>query len=193
MKESPTPNIAIMIVDMQNAYFNNGTLRDRQIRLTENINEIISIAKHHSLPAFNIRTEHQKDIASWTLNMLDDKQGYLFSGESDSQNVPNLIVDNIIPVTKTRDSAFHETTLLSMLRNYDITTVVICGVSTHTCIFQTASDAYALNLRVILANDAIATHQPQYHQPALNILETEYRQKTMTNKELQKYIQNNRQ
>jgi nicotinamidase-related amidase len=183
-------NFAVLIVDMQNAYFNNDALREVQENLTEKINGVIEIAATCQIPVFNIRTEHQKDIATWTLNMKADKQGYLFVGEDDSGNVPNLATSESVDLIKTRDSSFHATPLATMLKNYNIDTVILCGVSTHSCIFQTAADAYAQNISVVLASEAIASHEPEYHQVALDILNSEYRQATMTNQQLKEYIQN---
>lgn len=191
MNNTPKHRCAILVVDMQNAYFNNDALQKQQTALTEKINEILSLAKTHNLPVFNIRTEHQKDIATWTLNMKSDNQGYLFAGDDDSKNVPSLITDGSIEVIKTRDSAFYGTTLPTMLKNHNADSVILCGVSTHTCIFQTASDAYAENLNVMIAKDAVASHKPEYHQTALDILRIEYRQAAMTNDELKQYIQDN--
>jgi nicotinamidase-related amidase len=125
--------------------------------------------------------------------MLDDQQGYLFENDEDSDVIDGLELEEAITVRKTRDSAFYETNLLAMLRNYGIEQVVICGVSSHTCILQTAADAYAANLRVTLAKEAIASHQPTFHDIAMTILETEYRQPMQTNSELENNIQNNRQ
>lgn len=193
MQTNRPQNYALVVVDMQNAYFHNDALQEQQLALTNNINKLITAAQTHSLPIFNVKTEHQTDIATWTLNMLSDKKGYLFAGDEDSQNVPQLMTEDCIEVIKTRDSAFYDTTLLSMLRNHGITHLIICGVSTHTCIFQTAADAYAANLHVILDKDGIASHQPQYHNTALDILDIEYRQAAMETTELQQYIQDNRQ
>ncbi|MDB5187219.1 MAG: cysteine hydrolase [Candidatus Saccharibacteria bacterium] len=184
---------ALLIVDLQNAYFNNDALRDQQSKLLEKTNELIAMAHAYSMPIFNIKTEHQKDIATWTLNMIDDDSGYLFAGDDDAQNIDGLQTQDSIEVIKTRDSAFYGTTLPIMLKNHSVDTMILCGVSTHTCIFQTASDAYAANFRIILAIDAIATHDPKYHQNALTILETEYRQRSMNLEKLKDYIQDNRQ
>lgn len=188
---SNSQNIALLVVDMQAAYFKNTALRDQQHILSKNTNQLILLARQNHFPIFNVRTEHQTDIATWTLNMRDDKQGYLFKGDTDAENILGLDVGNTIELIKTRDSAFYDTPLASMLKNHDIATVILCGVSTHTCIFQTASDAYAANLRVILASDAIATHLPKYHKNALTVLEKEYRQRVMSMQQLKNYIQDN--
>jgi nicotinamidase-related amidase len=193
MAAKQKPQCALLVVDMQNAYFNNDALQAQRETLTEKMNELLALAKEHNIPIFNIRTEHQRDIATWTLNMLDDGQGYLFAGDKDSQNTHNLTLDGSIEVIKTRDSAFYGTTLTSMLANHNTHTLIVCGVSTHTCIFQTAADAYAANLTVVIASEATASHKPEYHQTALDILKVEYRQAAKTNRELQQYIQDNSQ
>jgi nicotinamidase-related amidase len=184
---------ALLLVDLQKAYFNNHALKEQQSQLLQKINELIALARKHQWPIFNIITVHQKNRATWTLNMLDDQRGYLFEEDEDSDTIDGLELQEAVTVRKTRDSAFYETNLLAMLRNYGIEQVVICGVSSHTCILQTAADAYAANLRVTLAKEAIASHQPTFHDIAMTILETEYRQPMQTNSELENNIQNNRQ
>lgn len=184
---------ALLIVDLQNAYFNNDALRDCQATLLEKTNELIAMCLENNLPIFTIRTEHSHDLATWTLNMLDDKQGYLFKDDNDSQSIPGLHLDQTIEVLKTRDSSFHDTTLSAMLKNHAIETLILCGVSTHTCIAQTAADAYAQNFRVLLAEEAIASHKPEFHHVALTMLQTEYRQQVVRHSELKQYIQDNRQ
>lgn len=183
---------ALLIVDLQNAYFNNDALQNRQATLLEKTNELIDLCLKNNLPVFAVRTEHHHDTATWTLNMLDDEQGYLFKDDKDSQNIPGLHIDQAIEVLKTRDSAFHDTTLAAMLKNHAIGTLIVCGVSTHTCIAQTAADAYARNFRVLLAEEAIASHKPEFHEVALTMLQTEYRQSVLRHDVLKQYIQDNR-
>lgn len=176
--------VALVIVDMQKAYFRNQALEARRSALIAACNELAERAVSCGLPVFNIVTKHKKDRSTWTLNMLDDKQGYLFEGDEDSEVVDGLYVENAIKIIKTRDSAFFDTTLLDELHQRDIGTLVLAGVSTHTCIFQTAADAYAHNLRVVLAGEAIATHDPGLHQFAVDLLHQEYRQPMKQNKEI---------
>ena len=153
---------ALLLVDLQKAYFNNHALKKRKSQLVQKTNELIALARKRQWPIFNIITTHQKNRATWTLNMLDDQQGYLFEGDGDSDVIDGLELQEAVTVRKTRDSAFYETNLLAMLRNYGIEQIILCGVSSHTCILQTAADAYAANIRVTLAKEAIASHQPTF-------------------------------
>ena len=44
---------------------------------------------------------------------------------------------------------------------------------------MSAADAYARNIHVILAEDAIASHDMAYHQSTLAMLQQEYRQQCL--------------
>jgi nicotinamidase-related amidase len=80
-------NCALLIVDLQNAYFNNGQLAEQKQKLVEKCNELIDLCHANNMPVFNVRTEHARARATWTLNMLDDKQGYLFTGDKDLHEI----------------------------------------------------------------------------------------------------------
>ena len=152
--------------------------------LTRACNELILQAVQIDALVFSVVTKHKKDRSTWTLNMLDDGEGYLFEGEGDVELVEGLRLQDVLEIVKTRDSAFFDTRLAEELKHRNIETIVLAGVSTHTCIFQTAADAYAHNVRVVLAEDAIASHDPQLHTVALDLLKQEYRQSTLSNKDI---------
>jgi nicotinamidase-related amidase len=174
---------AVLIIDMQRAYFNNEALREQQAKLVRGCNLLIESARPQ-VPVFMVTTVHQRDISTWTRNMIADKQGYLFHGTDDVQTLPDLNTTDTIPVVKTRDSAFFGTTLEGMLHNYDVGDLILAGVSTHTCIAQSAADAYAANFAVTIAVDAVAAHQPRFHHSTLDMLALEYRQKLSTVNEI---------
>lgn len=179
-------NTALLIIDMQNAYFNNSALDEHKTELIEACNELVAHAKQQSWPVFTIRTVHKKDKSTWTLNTLDDQSGYLFEDSTDAQIVDGLDTTGTTEVIKTRDSAFYGTDLLTQLRTRSIDQVILCGVSTHSCVMLTAADAYAANLRVILARDAICSHDPNYHTSTLEMLQQEYRQQSLSNTDILK-------
>ena len=168
-------DVALLIIDMQKAYFNAENLKENQTRLVDNINELIQITASHSGHVFNICTEHASDRSTWTLNMLEDEQGFLLHDSEEAENVPRLDVKDATRVVKTRDSAFYGTDLEATLHDRGIRTLILCGVSIHSCIMQTASDAYAADFKVILAKDAVADDKPEYIDTVTNLLKQEYR------------------
>lgn len=168
---------ALVLVDMQNAFFEDPRLERRQERLLGHCNDLVAAARGGGMPVFNIRTIHKRDKSTWTLSMLDDDQGFLFEGTTQTYNLSGLDTTGSIEVIKHRDSSFWGTDLLHQLNRHHIDSMVLAGVSSHTCIASTASDAYAANLRVALAIEAMASTDPEFENTTLRLLEKEYRQK----------------
>lgn len=83
-------------------------------------------------------------------------------------------------IEKTRDSAFHGTTLAERLDDRGIDSIAICGVSTESCIAMTAAEAYARDIHVTLVGDALASVDPEAHDHALDRLVRQYRQTVTT-------------
>lgn len=168
--------VALLVIDMQNAYFEDETLAAEQDRLVANCNQLIIAAREAECPVFLVCTEHERDRSTWTLSMLDDNQGFIFTNSTQARTVPGLRTDNLPRVVKTRDSGFVGTNLLQRLRTVGATKLVLTGVSTHNCVAQTAADAFAHNFRVAYARDAIASNRPDYAEQVLKVLSDEYRQ-----------------
>lgn len=166
---------ALLLIDLQVAYFEAEPLRSCAQRIVARCNELTTWARREEIAVFVIRTEHRRDRSTWTLNMLDDDAGFLLAGDADAACLPDLDLRDTLEVVKTRDSAFHETDLLARLRAREVEHLVLAGVSTHTCVGATAADAYAHNLRVTFAEDAIASHRPELHEPTLKLLCEEFR------------------
>lgn len=170
---------ALVIIDMQPAYFSDDRLAKQQHDLVAAITELTALYRAHHLPIFTITTVHEKDKSTWTLNMLEDNKGFSFRGERTAQPLIELNMNETITLEKTRDSAFHGTQLLALLRDKQVTHLTLCGVSAHNCIFQTAAEAYAYNFSVSLVQDAIGDEEPREKTHALGQLHAEYRQEVI--------------
>ena len=69
---------------------------------------------------------------------------------------------NDILVDKYRISGFWDTPLDSILRNYDITTLLFTGVNMDVCVFHTLADAHFLGYDCILVEDCCGTTSPDF-------------------------------
>ena len=176
--------IALLVIDMQNAFFETPELGAQQDRVVSECNRLLEGFKAAGHAALLVGTEHERDKSTWTLSMLDDDQGFIFRGSGQAQSVPGLIKEDLPQLNKTRDSAFVGTNLLARLRNWDADEVVLAGVSTHNCIAQTAADAFAHNIRVTYAKDAMASEADQDAADMLRILSTTYRQPIQSSGEI---------
>lgn len=182
-------NTALLIIDMQQAFFNDPTLDAQKSQLTKAVNELINAITKTDGEVYNIRTEHADDRSTWTLNMLRDKKEFLLKDSDETKPINGLEIEGATNLVKTRDSAFFNTTLKDSLHNLGVKTLIVCGVSTHTCVTQTAADAYAANFHVIIAKDAIGDDKTEYHDVSLAQLETDYRQEILSNSAILKRLQ----
>lgn len=180
--------IALLVIDMQNAYFEDPALAAQQKDLVAACNELVEAFASNGHKALLVGTEHERDKSTWSLNMLDDDQGFIFRGSEQARFVPGLAIDGLPQLVKTRDSAFIGTDLLSRLRNWGVDEVVLAGVSTHNCIAQTGADAFARNIRVTYAEDATGSENTRAAIDMLRILSDEYRQRVQSNAEILKRL-----
>lgn len=169
----------LVVIDMQPCYFEEPALAAALPSLRGHVNELSRAARAARQPVITVRTEHARDRSTWTLNMLEDDQGFAFHGTAEVRNVDGLEVEGAIDVVKTRDSAFHGTRLREVLREHEVTRLVLCGVSTHSCIAQTAMAGFAENLEVVVARDAIASEDPDLSAAMLDFLADEMRQEIL--------------
>lgn len=172
--------IALLVIDMQNAYFEDPALAPRQDTLVRACNRLIAESAASGAKVLLVGTEHERDKSTWSLNMLDDDQGFIFRGSAQADFVPGLQTDSLPHLIKTRDSAFTGTDLLSRLRNWEVGEIVLAGVATHNCIAQTAADAFAHNVRVVYAEEAMASGDERAAADMLRILSEEYRQPVLS-------------
>ncbi|MCU1510586.1 MAG: cysteine hydrolase family protein [Arthrobacter sp.] len=170
--------IAVLVIDMQNAYFEDPALGGQRDKLTAACNALINAVAGNG-KALLVKTEHESDKSTWTLNMLDDDQGFIFRGSEQADFVPGLQTDGVPQLVKTRDSAFVGTDLLLRLRNWGVETIVLAGVSTHNCVAQTGADAFAHNIRVIYASEATGSEDTAAADATQSILSREYRQRVL--------------
>lgn len=160
---------------MQQAYFEAPALREHREPIAAHCGVVLDWARRLDLPIINVRTVHHRDRSTWTLNMLEDDQGYLFEGDDHTATLEELDLGGAIDVVKTRDDAFIGTDLARVVAELGLEALVLVGVSTHTCIAATAAHAFAVQLEVVLVRDAIGSHHPELHELALDTLRDEYR------------------
>ncbi|WP_426120654.1 cysteine hydrolase family protein [Kocuria sp. LHG3120] len=167
---------ALLVIDMQNSYFDFPELEEQREPVTEKVNQLIRAARDGGCPIVLIRTQHERDGSTWTVNMHDDGQGFAFPGTEQSEYVAGLDTEGGTGLVKTRDSAFFDTDLAARLRNLGATHLMLCGISTHSCVAQTAIDAFAHDFRASVARDAVASENSELSRALLAFLEDEMRQ-----------------
>jgi nicotinamidase-related amidase len=171
---------ALLIIDLQRDYFADGELERCRDDLVATVDRLAAAAHEAGVPVVEVRTEHDPAGSTWTLTMTEDGFGPAMRGTLGAEPVPGLETHGARVVTKTRDSAFFGTDLADDLSELGVDTVVLTGVSTESCIAATATDAFALDLRVVLVSDATASIEWALHDETLERLQRQFRQQVAT-------------
>ena len=174
---------ALVIIDMQVDFFVSPELARCRDDLVGACRRLVDTARAQGAPVIEVRTVHAHDGSTWALNMRDDDQGMALAGSPGAAPLPGLGEPDLV-VEKTRDGAFHGTPLRDLLRRRGIEHLVLCGVSTESCIAATATEAYAEDLRVTLVEDATASVVQAQHAQTLEVLHAQYRQPVVAAREV---------
>lgn len=177
---------ALVLVDLQEGYFNDTSgLRPAREQVTSAAVRLLDAAVRAGALVVEVRTVHDPDPSTWALNMREDGQPFMVRDSPETEPLPELaeVREQAAAVgvpwhvlEKTRDSAFHGTPLRDLLAEHDVDEVVLAGVSTESCVGVTATDAYAHDLHVVLAHDAVASADVTRHVEVLRHLDALYRQ-----------------
>jgi nicotinamidase-related amidase len=174
--EQPIGETALLVIDLQNSYFELPGLAHTKDAVLARVNELIAAAHDAGRPVVLVRTEHQRDGSTWTLNMREDRQGFAFPGTQQAAFLDDLDTRDHVEIVKTRDSAFHGTNLRAELDRLGVAHVLVCGVSTHSCVAQTAITGFAEDLHVAVAVDSTASDHAELSRALLQFLHKEMRQ-----------------
>ena len=72
---------------------------------------------------------------------------------------------------KTRYSPFWDTEIDARLKDMEVDTLVMAGLTTECCVADTAKDAFNHDYHVFVAADACAAYEPDLHAGALKMLD----------------------
>ncbi|MBN1186279.1 MAG: cysteine hydrolase [Bacteroidales bacterium] len=139
---------ALIIIDIQNDYFDKGTMTLVGSDIaSNNAKLILENFRADSLPVIHI--QHIATIPTATFFLPNTK------GAEIHDNVKPIGQEKII--VKHYPNSFRETELLDYLKGENISDLVICGMMTHMCIDATARAAKDYGFNITLIGDACAT------------------------------------
>lgn len=72
---------------------------------------------------------------------------------------------------KPKHSAFYQTPLELLLKHLGAERLVLCGVSTNSCVLFTANDAYMRDMKLVVPRDCVAACNAREHEFALEQME----------------------
>ena len=147
-------NAALIIIDIQNDYFENGANPlVGSFKASINASHILGKFRDDNLPVIHMQHIALSPTATF---FLPDTFG-------------NEIHDNVKPLEteklfiKHYPNSFRETGLFEYLKSNEITDLVICGMMTHMCVDTSVRAAKDLGFNITLIGDACATKDLQFH------------------------------
>lgn len=172
---------ALILIDLQRGFFETDVMAAQADRIVAATSELLRRASARGLPIVNVVTEHARDKSTWTLSMLEDDQGFNFTGTEQAGLLPGITLPGgVHTVKKMRDSAFHGTDLAQRLRLMRVTHLLVCGVESENCVALTARDAFAHDFYAAIAMDAVGTGKEERGRQALEDNRVEVRQPLLT-------------
>ncbi len=141
-------NTALILIDIQNDYFDNGTMPLVNSE-SASLNAKRILDKFRANESVIIHIQH--------IALRSDATFFLpnTSGCNIHNNVKPIDPEKII--IKHYPNSFRETELLDYLKNRNITDLVICGMMTHMCVDATTRAAKDFGFNCTLIGDACAT------------------------------------
>ena len=148
---------ALLIIDIQNDYFEGGshTLYN-PLEALSNAEYILKKFRDEGLTVIHVR--HSAEPGS----------GFMERGTWGAEIHENLTpLENETVIVKRQVSSFTGTELDSILFENGIKNLVICGMQTNVCVEGTIKSAKELSYEMILLEDACAAINPETHEKAI--------------------------
>ncbi|MCB9813124.1 MAG: cysteine hydrolase [Pseudomonadales bacterium] len=161
-------SIALLVIDMQvDFYSNNGSAskKGKPVKKMQEMSKKLDFFIKHYGKLFNliIFTKYisDKSITPQNFLRLSKKDGYSLMCQKGSglEKIDGVeIPDYAFVIEKPQFDSFAYISLLKMLREKDIKTLVITGVRTEICIDATAKRAFAEGFDTIILRDLVGTY-----------------------------------
>jgi nicotinamidase-related amidase len=163
---------AVIVVDVIEDMMVAENLRARRGRLTTAINALVQYARLRGFPVCWVRQEYAPALADAPLEYRRKSLRRTIAGTEGAQLLRELdvrISDHLI--VKKRYSAFFRTDLESLLREWDVKSLLLAGVNTHACVRATALDAYQMDYPVYIVTECTGSYDEAHHIMSLHYLD----------------------
>lgn len=167
--------VAVIVTDMLNRYEHDdavpllASVRDVVPRLRE----LIAEARDRELLVAYVNDNH----GDWTAGREELAEAAM-GGAAPSLVEPLLPPPDLPFIVKARHSVFYGTQLEYMLRQHEVTRLVLTGQVTEQCILYSALDAYVRHFEVVVSPDAVAHIHSDLAEAALKMMRTNMRAQT---------------
>ncbi len=140
------------------------------------VQKLIAAARDKKLPVIYSTGQQRVDSwdrGSWALKNTRSSEDAIPPESRSSNREGNDIIDEIAPepqdivLYKLKPSVFHGTNMMGFINDLGADSLIIAGTTTSGCVRATVLDAFSLNLRVTLAEEACFDRSQASH--AINL------------------------
>jgi nicotinamidase-related amidase len=163
---------ALIVTDMLNRYEHEDAepLMESVREMLPNLSSLIARARDQDVLTVYVNDNH----SDWSAGRRELSERAM-RGADPSLIEPILPTPDLPFVVKARHSAFYETQLEYLLRQFEIERLVIAGQVTEQCILYSSLDAYVRHFEVVIPRDAVAHIHRDLADAALRMMETNMR------------------
>jgi nicotinamidase-related amidase len=158
---------ALIITDMLNSYDHEDAepLVESAREVVPRLNALIAEAKERDIVVAYVNDNH----GDWTAGRTELARAAL-DGAAPELVEPLVPPPDIPFIVKARHSVFYGTQLEYMLRQQEVTRLVLTGQVTEQCILYSALDAYVRHFEVVVPHDAVAHIHEDLAEAALRMM-----------------------
>jgi len=161
-----TNNKALLVIDLQNDYFEGGKFPLFNTKQTlDNVEAAIKLAQQKGIAVIHV--QHIADPAMGLAPFFNE-------GSEGADIHPTIIqaAPDAPVVIKSFADSFEQTTLSDELTKFGIKELILCGMMTQNCVTHTAISKAAQQYEVSVLVDATTTTDEMIHNIALHALST---------------------
>ncbi len=156
---------ALLVVDMVNDFMTGKIANPRAERIVPHIQQLLEQARADSGDWLVVYANDAHLPSDFELRVWGE---HAMAGTRGAQTITELLPKRFY-------SAFHETGLDPLLRQFGVDTLVLTGQHTNLCVRHTTADAFFLGYQVIVPPDAVEALSDEDHQSGLRYLEAMYK------------------
>ncbi len=181
---------ALLIIDMQRDFLEPGGFGDslgNDVSLLrvciDPCRAVLALAREHGLLVIHTREGHRPDLSdappakinrghpSVRIGAPGPMGRILIRGEPGHAIIAELAPLPQEPVIdKPGKGAFYQTDLELILKNRNIDTLLVCGVTTEVCVHTSVREANDRGLRCVVLADCCGSYFPEFHRVALQMI-----------------------
>ena len=184
---------ALVIIDMQRDFLEPGGFGEalgndvsRLQAAVEPCRQVLAAARRTGMLVIHTREGHRPDLSDAPPHKVqrgDPKSRIgapgpmgriLVRGEPGHDIIPELYPLAEEPVIdKPGKGAFYQTDLELMLRNRDIDTLFVCGVTTEVCVNTTVREANDRGYECLVLEDCVGSYFPEFQEMGLRMIKAQ--------------------